>query len=814
MKKVFLSHKSEDKPYVEYVANSIGKDNCVYDKYTFEDGMQTLNEILKGMDETDLFVLFISRKALESKWVKREIREAHLRLDIQQIRKIYPIIIDSSVLYDDKMIPVWMQREYNIRPILSPKIAVSKIKARMRELTWADNEGVFIEQNFFFGRNSEIAEFEKRKADLDKEDLKCVIASSGFKGIGRKSYIEQSLKKVHVMNPYYKYHLINLEKNESIEDFILKISDLGITEIAIKDLVSASLDQKIEIAIDIVKNVQKHREYIFINDKGVIVKPNQEIVNWFERIIKKIDASIVFGIASDYSVRGYRANESIFGIRIPELSIVDRRGMLIECCNIKGLSVSRDVLKTIAENLTGYPEQIYFVVNMLSEEGVHYALNHLDEAREYSLDKAYKVIECFEGDNKAIEFLVFLSNFDFVNMEMLDIIFKEECSLKDYYYKFLALSICEFLGSDKEYVKINDVMKDYLFRQKLSMGNKLKNLMDMIVNYSVDDQFIETTDLATYYAVIKKNIENIDEKYIIPSHYLKCIVEAYNRQEYKKSLRLCKTLIDNQSLSSFDNEIIKEIYYYLCLSLAREHDEEFFSYIKLDYYEQADRKFLYGFYYRIKGNFIKAIENLREAIDLRNNFPRAKRELVNAYIMAEDFENAYDYSKDNYSNDKVNPFHIQSYFKTIINMPMDVEKIEIMKELIKNIEKINSPIAKQMYTEMQAIFLAKIEDDEEQAIAIINNDMRENGSSIYLLLVKFDIYEQNKHIEGMEKTLDEIERLIVNNSYYSNAFYIRKAKLLAAKGEKSEEVVKCIKRLKYLPEKTVIKLSEKLGIKR
>lgn len=812
MKKVFLSHKSEDKTFVEYVANCIGKDNCIYDKYTFEDGMPTLQEILKGLNETDLFVIFISRRALESKWVKKEIREAHVRLDSQDIRKIYPIIIDEHVSYDDKMIPIWMQREYNIRPILSPKIAAAKIKARMREMTWSDNKRLFKEQTFFFGRNGEIAEFEKRKADLDKSDLKCIVASSSFKGIGRKSYIEQCLKKVHIMNYNYKYHLIALEQNESIEDFILKIGDLGITDIKINDLVKATFDEKINIAIDIVKNVQKHKEFIFINDKGVIVKPNQEVVYWFEKIINEVDNSIVFGIAADYSIRGYRASESIFGIRIPELSVVDRRGMLIECCEMNDLSIKKEDLKTISDILTGYPEQIFLVVSMIRDEGLHYTLNHLDEVKEYSLDKAYKVIELFENDNKALEFLVFLSNFDFVSKEMLDIVFTEYSELTECYYKFMSLSVCEFLGSDREYIKVNDVLKDYLFRQKLSMGDKLSKLMNVLIDYSVNDEFIETTDLATYYAVIKSNIEKIDEKYIIPSHYLKCIVESYNSRNYKKALRLCNTLIESQSLQRFDQEIVKEIYYYLCLTLAREHNEAFFKYIQLDFYEEADRKFLYGFYYRIRGNFVKAIDNLNDAINIRNNFSRAKRELVNAYIMAEDFESAYEYSRDNYLNERSNPYHIQSYFKAIVNVPLDIKKKEELKELIKNMEMINSPVGKQMYVEMQAIYLSKIEDDEEQAVAIIDNDMNDNGTNIYLLLTKFDIYEQRKNVNGMEDVLSEIERISANNTYYKNAYYIRKAKLLAAKGRKNEEIKRCLTRLKYMPEKAVSRLYEKLNL--
>jgi hypothetical protein len=52
----------------------------VFDEATFEEGMQTSSEILKGLDSTDIFVVFLSSSALESKWVKQEIVEAYDRL--------------------------------------------------------------------------------------------------------------------------------------------------------------------------------------------------------------------------------------------------------------------------------------------------------------------------------------------------------------------------------------------------------------------------------------------------------------------------------------------------------------------------------------------------------------------------------------------------------------------------------------------------------------------------------------------------------------------------------------------------------------
>ena len=72
--KAFLSHSSRDKePYVRIVANKLGPENCHYDEWTFEAGLKTLDEIQKGLDTTDLFVLFLSDTSLNSEWVQQEI---------------------------------------------------------------------------------------------------------------------------------------------------------------------------------------------------------------------------------------------------------------------------------------------------------------------------------------------------------------------------------------------------------------------------------------------------------------------------------------------------------------------------------------------------------------------------------------------------------------------------------------------------------------------------------------------------------------------------------------------------------------------
>lgn len=56
MNKVFLSHSSHDKKYVQYIAEQFGRDHCVYDSMCFEAGMKNIDEIFREMDNTSIFV--------------------------------------------------------------------------------------------------------------------------------------------------------------------------------------------------------------------------------------------------------------------------------------------------------------------------------------------------------------------------------------------------------------------------------------------------------------------------------------------------------------------------------------------------------------------------------------------------------------------------------------------------------------------------------------------------------------------------------------------------------------------------------------
>ena len=230
MIKAFLSHSSKDKKsYVDIVANWLGKNDIVYDSVTFEHGEETLNEILKDLNQTELFVIFISNNSLESNWVQKEITEAKSKYDDGKIQKIFPIIIDNEITYHDERIPDWL-RTYNLKPIRRAKVAARRIQQKLRELSWIKHPQLKKRQQIFIGRNDKLEEFEERIHDFEKNKPTAIMVS-GLSGVGRRTFLHKALNKTNIIEPSYKASCIYLDKNVSIEDFILKLNDLGLVDL-------------------------------------------------------------------------------------------------------------------------------------------------------------------------------------------------------------------------------------------------------------------------------------------------------------------------------------------------------------------------------------------------------------------------------------------------------------------------------------------------------------------------------------------------------------------------------------------------------
>ena len=96
----------------------------------------------------------------------------------------------------------------------------------MIELSFEKHPRLKERNEIFVGRNDLIGLFEERMDDFEKSKPVCMVAS-GIKSVGRRTLLKHCIYKSNIKKNSYPFPEISLNYAESVEDFILKIYDLG-----------------------------------------------------------------------------------------------------------------------------------------------------------------------------------------------------------------------------------------------------------------------------------------------------------------------------------------------------------------------------------------------------------------------------------------------------------------------------------------------------------------------------------------------------------------------------------------------------------
>ena len=777
MAKVFLSHSSEDKEwYVNIVykklVKALGEDSGVIDNVMFQEGRKTVEEIYYQLELTDLFVIFLSDKALASTWVQDELKKVESIVEEKKKYQICPIIIDDIVKYDDDRIPTWMQREYNIQRICSQTKASNVIRQRMIEISYEKHPKLKERNMLFVGRNEFLQNFEERMDDFDKETPVVAIAS-GLEGIGRRTLLKHSLYKSNIVKDTFPFSNIVLRSDESIEDCILKLYDLGfITNIEITIEFVASLDMKSKISLlkDIIVQLQKDKVLVFILDNGCIVNHEGEMAEWFNQAIQdsEIETKITLLLVCKfrYFDRGY-TNERIYNIALPELDIKERNGLLKRYLELENVELDTEKIKIVSNLLTGFPEQVFFAVTMIKKQGWQYFYNNTNDVVNFSDRKAAIMMQDIKDNGELMELLALLASFDYISISYIMSIVSDSSKYMQYIDELYYRGICEYVGVLREYIRVNDTIRNYLQRSeyKISEAHEKvlqENVHDIVNN--IDDRDYDISELLHSLKTSLVNGVDIDNKYIIPSIYLKTMNDLYNTGRNNEVVQFADKAI--QGSWFMDKRIVFEIRYLLCLALAKLRKERFKDEVMK--IEGADHEFLFGFYYRQIGRFDKALERINNSLKLRENFSKAKREKVQIYIGMQDYESALELARLNYESYQDNPYHIQAYFTCVIKSDNVENKKEILKELIENMESIGSKLSRELTLRFKAQYAAFIKNDYDEAIGYVNQAIEMNENIHYARLVKFDIAERFDDIEMMQEIVDYFRKVELKQRYHDN----------------------------------------------
>ncbi len=816
MHKVFLSHSSKDKSlYLKTVAEKLGKENIEYDELTFEEGEKTELEIEKRLDSSSLFAYFISENALKSDWVQKEIQRAISQLDSGKVKKIFPIIIDPTITHEDERIPQFLRDNYNLKYISRPTIAVRRIQSKLRELQWTSNPKFQIRQTIFVGRNELLNNFENRVDNIDLQKPTCIIAS-GMTKIGRSSLLIRSLIKANIVQYSYKPIKISLDRVDSIEDLIIKLFDTGLTSASASDvsgLINKSLAAKAALLNRLFKDIQEAKEIVFIEDSGCLVTHEREIAPWLIKALtdNHLESKPVICISSKYRTNpsSTRHLANIYTFDVPELSPAERSGLFKRLLELHEVSIESEDFNFFATQLHGYPEEVDFCVDLIVDNGILKAKEKSHEITEFNAERASVFLRKYDQNKKALEFIYFLSRFEFISVPFIfEIVDEAEYSpLLD---ELVTHLVCDYIGVEREFIRINDTIRDLIQRNRLELPEFFKNKLRAHVKQFVQDTDKFERDSADFLYSVKEAIaqgEKIDESFLIPSHILRTIRELYYaRENLSRVVKLADMLLQKEA--SLDLKVSQDVRYYLCLSLARQKDRRVIQEALKIHGPEHD--FVLGYFYRLTGRHAEAIVRLSKIVNTPYISSRAKRELVQVYLYIEEFDKALEMARGNYEVNRGNQYPIQSYLHCLLNTGNLAHNRVEVERLIAELEQIGSSQSIEMSLIAKGLLLAKSNGNKLQAYNHIDDAIALGLGAPYPYFAKFDVALKFMDVAMMSTVLAELEQLSESRTFSKNTIVKNRAFYLAATG-KLDEAKRLLKAgLENYPKETIEKFNAKL----
>lgn len=817
--RIFISHSSKDKEkycnqVVQKLAEKVGLDSIVYDAITFEAGEKSLDEIIRTLSSSDLYVILLSSAAVESPWVKFELSEAQKKLSERTLDRIYPLIIDSTLGYADTRIPEWL-KEYNLKYIARPAKAAKLIIERAKNINWTRHPESKQRSRIFVGRNELIQEFEERIDNFDKIPVNTFIVS-GLPNIGRKSLAYHCLIKGSIIPQYYEFPAISLSYQESIEDFIIKVSDLGFTDGSeLNNLALKSIDEKTQCAIGLAQGISSFSEILMIKDDGCIIDYRGNISDWFKSIISARDTNgiaiferVAFVIITKYKTNfeSIRNTPSAFYINTPELSQFERKGLLRRLAEIEHLQLTRNQLESISVHLTGYPAQVRYAVEVMAASGYTYLSRNFKMLTNYSEQEVSSLLEKHAHNSKVFEILALVARYDAISINMLYDILEVTPGYIECYEVLFQESFFELEGVNKEYIRLNEVVRNYILRSGAKVCLPHRKKADELFETMFSDNSSPWYNSNDFLLAIRETVvqgKSVSSEFIIPSVFLKSMTDLYSDMQYENVIRLAKRALENSC--NIDGRILYEIRYLLCSALAKMRSKECLDEIQQLNYD--DRKFLAAFYYRQVGKNDRALSNLNDLLSRRPDMSKAKREKVLVLKNLQQFEEATGLAKENYYQFSDNPYHIQAYFECLINTYYTNPQDKTLEILLDNLGRIHSEKAQSMHGRCKALYQAYVDRDVEMALQSINNTISNYPTDRkYALIVKFDIARLFHQTDEMKNVIKELEQDKATN----NSIVICRSKYLADQNQVDEAIKYFLKNISFFTEESKKAFCEKL----
>lgn len=830
--RAFLSHSSKDKNFVTPIFKNLTAANAHFDEATFEQGETSASEIYKAINNTDVFVLFLTRKSIDSPWVKSELALAQQKIYAGRIKKILVFLLEDI---SHSEIPEWLL-EYVYKKTSSPGVISTAIRSTLFDLALVENASLSI----FMGRDREIATLKDSLSNLSTSSPQ-VIFLAGNDGIGRRTLAKRALQDVHPQLIKLPIEIVLNDSDADIEFYRALLSQgehLTIFESIerVEQFTALTTKERTKQIVDLIEKISNQRQIIFLRGKESLIREDGNFSEWINAIISNITPSawpklaIIARRMIPATKRRNHSNVAFFSINSLDENASKR--LLSIWLKHYQADIDSTLVDEISEYVSGHPRNIQIAATLAAEYGSARLKTQRPDFLEAIRQQAKSLIDGIKFDIDQENILALFREYEYLSAEDIFVALGDidEPQLS----KTLSYLIDHgILESEGPYIRMAPYLLDTLSRYSWSDETKKfiiecrSRLLERVKSISIDDfASISTIDAWILSSLRQENSADniILARCLLPSHLLRVSREFYDRKDFSRTIELAQKALSGSNKLSFEAQI--ESLRLICLSSVRLGQdttlnpaiEKLSSYNNIS--AQRTAAFIRGFKARYEGQIEIAEKEYRKAFDLdgKKNF-HILRELAQILKVKEEYPEAEEFSRAAKSIADRNPYILDTLLEIIIEKNKnDQHFLRNDKELNALFETLRETAHKEQrsfYESRLAHYYSCLHDPyEAEKWAAEAEKITPFHVPVLLTLAKIQINSNNTF--DAEKTLSKVQKIITGagtNADRRNIAELDKLKilLLTQSGDFGGARI-ALQRARALPQKIKDSLSKKIDI--
>lgn len=684
--KAFLSHSVADKHIVRQVFRILGSRLAEIDETTFEGGLPNWQVIVRALERSELFVLFATKSALDSRWVLKEVKEAHRRLKDSKLKRMLIFTLGDIPLED---MPSSLRTFAIFLSLTRPSTIARAIQRHLLEL---DSLSRGSEEDFV-GRDKELADL--KNSILDPSAERIGISVSGLALLGRTAIISRCLRDLYP-SMYLPEKVINfevfkscadlaLELHGSVDSFITPEEISTIRETFRSDDVS-SCGQRLAHSIN---ELYSEHQYVIFSDRGGIINHRGEFSNIARSMVKSFGRGhdlCLFFITQRRPVAKARSEcDTLVFLDIDPLDPDSARQYIVQKARIRGVSLSPPEIDDIIKLGHGHPQNYDFILEKCKQYTASVALADLEDIYAVSRERSRAILESIRFSRNARHLLSVLRLYFNIPAEFIADLFEDAVEGADACAELLDLHV--IMESHGVY-SISPPLVDAIGRDRRlaldpAQSARIARKFVKALNEYQDDGRVPVNIIdAAALAALESGAErsNWTEQFILPSHYIYLARHLYHRRQYERAIEYAESAI-HYKLSLTDAAFIQACRT-LGMSAAQIGDDErvrratgFLTALR-DSYANASAHFIRGFNARLSGDFKTAEEEYLAAKPTARDDIALDRELATVYLLLRDYERALSYADLALARAPDSPYLLDSVARALINKYESEQSLE------------------------------------------------------------------------------------------------------------------------------------------